>query len=117
MRFGVFDHIDANGMALGEQYEHRLRFVEMYEALGFYCYHLAEHHATELGMAPSSSVFLSAVAQRTRTLKFGPLVYLLPLHHPLRLLEEIGMLDQLSGGRFQPGVGPGGIGSRLRPRR
>jgi alkanesulfonate monooxygenase SsuD/methylene tetrahydromethanopterin reductase-like flavin-dependent oxidoreductase (luciferase family) len=108
MKFGVFDHIDANGMPLGEQYEQRLRFVARYESLGFHAYHLAEHHATQLGMASSSSIFLSAVAQRTRTLKFGPLVYLLPLHHPVRLLEEIGMLDQLSGGRFQLGVGPGG---------
>lgn len=108
MRFGVFDHIDANGMAVGKQYASRLRLVERYEALGFYCYHLTEHHATDLGMASSPSVFLAAVAQRTCTIKLGTLVYLLPLHHPLRLLEEIGMLDQLSGGRFQLGVGRGG---------
>lgn len=108
MRFGVFDHIDANGQPVGEQYDGRLRLVELYERLGFYCYHLTEHHATELGMASSPSVFLAAVAQRTRTLKFGSLVYLLPLHHPVRLLEEIAMLDQLSGGRLQVGVGRGG---------
>ena len=108
MRFGVFDHIDAAGIPAGEQYAQRLRLVERYEALGFYCYHLTEHHATELGMAPSPSVFLAAVAQRTSTIKLGTLVYLLPLHHPVRLLEEVGMLDQLSGGRFQLGVGRGG---------
>jgi alkanesulfonate monooxygenase SsuD/methylene tetrahydromethanopterin reductase-like flavin-dependent oxidoreductase (luciferase family) len=108
MRFGIFDHIDANGMAIGEQYQQRLRLVELYEALGFHCYHLTEHHATELGRASSPSVFLAAVAQRTTTIKLGTLVYLLPLHHPVRLLEEIGMLDQLSGGRFQLGVGRGG---------
>jgi alkanesulfonate monooxygenase SsuD/methylene tetrahydromethanopterin reductase-like flavin-dependent oxidoreductase (luciferase family) len=108
MKFGVFDHIDANGMAVGEQYAQRLRLIERYEALGFYAYHLTEHHATDLGMASSPSVFLAAVAQRTRTIKLGTLVYLLPLHHPVRLLEEIGMLDQLSGGRMQVGVGRGG---------
>ena len=108
MRFGIFDHIDANGLPVGEQYAQRLRLVERYETLGFYCYHLTEHHATELGMASSPSVFLAAVAQRTRTIRLGTLVYLLPLHHPVRLLEEIGMLDQLSGGRFQIGVGRGG---------
>jgi alkanesulfonate monooxygenase SsuD/methylene tetrahydromethanopterin reductase-like flavin-dependent oxidoreductase (luciferase family) len=108
MKFGIFDHIDANGLPLAEQYAQRLKLVTLYEELGFDCYHLAEHHATQLGMAPSPSLFLSAVAQRTTTLKFGPLVYLLPLHHPVRLLEEIGMLDQLSGGRLQLGVGPGG---------
>jgi len=108
MRFGVFDHIDADGQPVGEQYASRLRLVELYEKLGFYCYHLTEHHATDLGMASSPSVFLAAVAQRTTTLKLGTLVYLLPLHHPVRLLEEIGMLDQLSGGRFQVGIGRGG---------
>jgi alkanesulfonate monooxygenase SsuD/methylene tetrahydromethanopterin reductase-like flavin-dependent oxidoreductase (luciferase family) len=95
-------------MPLRELYEQRLGLVRLYEALGFYCYHLAEHHATRLGMASASSVFLSAVAQRTSRIKLGPLVYLLPLHHPVRLLEEIGMLDQLSGGRLQLGIGPGG---------
>jgi alkanesulfonate monooxygenase SsuD/methylene tetrahydromethanopterin reductase-like flavin-dependent oxidoreductase (luciferase family) len=108
MQFGIFDHIDANGMAIGDQYEERLRLVELYESLGFYCYHLTEHHATDLGMASSPSVFLSAVAQRTKTIRLGTLVYLLPLHHPIRLLEEVGMLDQLSGGRFQLGIGRGG---------
>ena len=108
MKFGIFDHIDANGMPLGQQYEQRLRLCELYDRLGFHCYHLTEHHATDLGMASSPSVFLSAVAQRTRRIRIGTLVYLLPLHHPVRLLEEIGMLDQLSGGRFQLGVGRGG---------
>jgi alkanesulfonate monooxygenase SsuD/methylene tetrahydromethanopterin reductase-like flavin-dependent oxidoreductase (luciferase family) len=108
MKFGIFDHIDANGMAIGQQYAQRLRLVELYEKLGFYCYPLTEHHATDLGMASSPSVFLAAASQHTTTIKLGTLVYLLPLHHPVRLLEEIGMLDQLTGGRFQLGVGRGG---------
>jgi len=108
LKFGIFDHIDANGMLIAEQYAQRLRLVELYEKLGFYCYHLTEHHATDLGMASSPSVFLAAASQHTKTIKLGTLVYLLPLHHPVRLLEEIGMLDQLTGGRFQLGVGRGG---------
>jgi alkanesulfonate monooxygenase SsuD/methylene tetrahydromethanopterin reductase-like flavin-dependent oxidoreductase (luciferase family) len=58
-------------------------------------------------MSPSPSVFLSAVAQRSKTLRFGPLVYLLPFYHPLRLLEEICMLDQMSNGRLEFGLGRG----------
>jgi alkanesulfonate monooxygenase SsuD/methylene tetrahydromethanopterin reductase-like flavin-dependent oxidoreductase (luciferase family) len=108
MRFGIFDHIDANGMAIGEQYAQRLRLIELYEKRGFYCYHLTEHHATDLGMASSPSVFLAAASQHTSKIKLGTLVYLLPLHHPVRLLEEVGMLDQLTGGRFQLGIGRGG---------
>ena len=84
----------------------RLKIVEAYDPAGFYAYHLAEHHSTPLGMAPSPSVFLAAVAQRTRRLRFGALVYAMPLHHPLRLIEEICMLDHLSGGRVEIGLRP-----------
>ena len=60
------------------------------------------------GCAASPGLFLAAAAaQRTRTLRFGPLVYLLPFYHPLRLIEEICMLDQMSGGRLELGVGRG----------
>jgi alkanesulfonate monooxygenase SsuD/methylene tetrahydromethanopterin reductase-like flavin-dependent oxidoreductase (luciferase family) len=107
MQFGIFDHLDRYDLPLREYYEARLRLVELYDSTGFYAYHLAEHHATPLGMAPSPSVFLSAVAQRTRRLRFGPLVYALPLHHPLRMIEEICMLDQMSGGRLEIGFGRG----------
>jgi alkanesulfonate monooxygenase SsuD/methylene tetrahydromethanopterin reductase-like flavin-dependent oxidoreductase (luciferase family) len=107
IEFGVFDHLDRTGAPLADYYEDRLKIVEAYDRAGFYAYHLAEHHATPLGMAPSPNVFLSAVAQRTRRLRFGPLIYALPLHHPLRLIEEICMLDQLSGGRLDIGFGRG----------
>ena len=107
MRFGIFDHLDDSGLPLSRHFEARLRLIEAYDRLGFYGYHLAEHHNTPLGYAPSPSVFLSAVAQRTERLKFGPMVYLLPLYHPLRLIDEICMLDQLSHGRFLYGVGRG----------
>jgi len=107
MEFGVFDHVDSNGLPLADFYEARLQLVEVYDRGGFYAYHVAEHHATPLGLAASPSVYLAAVVQRTRRLKFGPLVYTLPLYHPLRLIEEICMLDQLSGGRLQVGIGRG----------
>ena len=108
MEFGVFDHLDRDDQALADYYyEARLQIIEAYDRLGFYAYHVAEHHATPLGMAPSPSVFLAAVAQRTRRLRFGPLVYALPLYHPLRMIEEICMLDQMSGGRLEIGFGRG----------
>lgn len=107
MEFGVFDHLDRGPGSLGEDFEHRLMLAERYDAAGFRAYHQAEHHGTPLGAAPSPSVFLAALAQRTKRLRFGPLVYTLPLYHPLRLLEEIVMLDQMSGGRLELGVGKG----------
>src|SRR2546428_8396845 len=105
--FRMFDHVDRSDEPLGALYEHRLKLVEAAEAAQFRTYHVAEHHATRLGMAPSPGIFLAAVAQRTRRIRFGPLVYLLPRYTPLRLIEEIAMLDQMSGGRFGLGVGLG----------
>jgi alkanesulfonate monooxygenase SsuD/methylene tetrahydromethanopterin reductase-like flavin-dependent oxidoreductase (luciferase family) len=107
LQVGVFDHLDRGTLPLGEHYESRLKLITAYERCGIARYHLAEHHATPLGMAPAPSVFLAAVAQRTRHLRFGPLVYTLSLHHPLRVAEEICMLDQMSGGRLELGVGRG----------
>src|ERR1700757_233066 len=105
--FGVFDWIDRGTQPLSQLYEDRLQLLAAADEAGFFCYHLAEHHATLLGMAPSRALFLTAATQRTRRIRLGPLVYLLPLYDPLRLIEEVAMLDQLSGGRLELGVGRG----------
>lgn len=106
-RFGIFDHLERRDVPLDQLYAERLQLLQAADEAGFYCYHLAEHHSTPLGSAPSPGIFLAAVAARTRRMHFGPLVYLLPLYNPLRLVEEICMLDQLSGGRLEIGVGRG----------
>jgi alkanesulfonate monooxygenase SsuD/methylene tetrahydromethanopterin reductase-like flavin-dependent oxidoreductase (luciferase family) len=108
LKFGIFDHLDDGGLPLGEFFESRHKLIETIERAGFAGYHLAEHHSTPLGHATSPSVFLAAAFARTKALRMGPLVYVLPLHHPLRLYEEICMLDHLSGGRLLMGVGRGG---------
>ncbi len=108
LKFAIFDHLDSDGGPLGQFFENRLRLLELIEQSGFHAYHMAEHHSTPLGMAGSPSVFLAAAIQRTSKIRIGPLVYVLPLHHPLRLYEEICMLDHLSGGRLTVGVGRGG---------
>jgi alkanesulfonate monooxygenase SsuD/methylene tetrahydromethanopterin reductase-like flavin-dependent oxidoreductase (luciferase family) len=111
LQFGVFDHIEpVPGMDLEQIYAHRLIQIEQLDKAGFYAYHLAEHHTPAVhSLAPSQNVFLAAVSQRTKHLRFGPCVYVLPLHHPVRLIEEISMLDSLSGGRMEIGVGRGGV--------
>ena len=111
LQFGVFDHIEPiPGVPLDQIYRERLDQIEQLEAAGFYSYHLAEHHTPAVhSLAPSQNVFLAAAAERTKTMRLGPCVYVLPLHHPVRLIEEICMLDNLSGGRMDIGVGRGGI--------
>lgn len=107
MQFGVTDHVDTSGILPAEQLEQRLRLVELYEELGFARYMLTEHHGTPLCLVPSPHLFLAAASQRTSRIRLGTLVTLLPLYNPLRLIEEVGMLDQLTGGRLELGMGRG----------
>src|SRR4051794_28704958 len=108
MKFGIFDHVDRQyDRPLAQEFDERLEYVKAADELGFYGYHIAEHHATPLNMVPVPGVYLGALARATKKIRIGPLVYLLPLYSPLRLLEEIAMLDHLSHGRLDVGVGRG----------
>ncbi|HEY8693824.1 MAG TPA: LLM class flavin-dependent oxidoreductase, partial [Chloroflexota bacterium] len=107
LRFGLFDWLDRGQADIAALYDQRLRLLEYADKAGYAIYHLAEHHGTPLGMAPSPNLFLATAAQRTRHIRLGPLVYIVPLYNPMRLAEEICMLDQLSGGRLELGVGRG----------
>jgi alkanesulfonate monooxygenase SsuD/methylene tetrahydromethanopterin reductase-like flavin-dependent oxidoreductase (luciferase family) len=107
MKIGIFDHIEDGARPLTTLFDERLRFAEAADAAGIYCMHLAEHHATPLNMVPVPGIYMGALARATRRMRMGPLVYLLPLYSPLRLIEEISMLDHLSYGRLDVGVGRG----------
>ena len=107
MKIGLFDHIEHGERPLAQLFDERLEFIKACDEAGFYCLHLAEHHATPLNMVPVPGVFLGAVARTTTRIRLGTLVYLLPLYSPLRLIEEICMLDHLSHGRLEVGVGRG----------
>ena len=111
LQFGVFDHIEPiPRVALDQIYRERLDQIAWLDDVGFYSYHLAEHHTPAVhSLAPSQNVFLAAAAERTKTMRLGPCVYVLPLHHPVRLIEEICMLDNISDGRMDIGVGRGGV--------
>ena len=107
LEFGLFDWIEWDKSAPHEIFENRLKMLEFADRNGFYSYHLAEHHLTPLSVSPSPAVFLAAAAQRTAKLRLGPLVFLLPFYNPIRLYHEICMLDNLSNGRLDLGVGRG----------
>jgi alkanesulfonate monooxygenase SsuD/methylene tetrahydromethanopterin reductase-like flavin-dependent oxidoreductase (luciferase family) len=111
LQFGVFDHIEPiPGQELDQIYRDRLHQVELFDTAGFYAYHLAEHHTPAVhSLAPSQNVFLAAASRSTSQIKLCPCIYVLPLHHPVRLIEEVCMLDHLSNGRLEVGVGRGGV--------
>ena len=105
--FCVFDHLDAGGKPTSELYDDRLAFAAAVENAGFAGYYIAEHHCTPLGHAPSPSVYIAALSQHTSRMRIGSMVHVLPAYDPLRLAEELCMLDHLSRGRLDIGVGRG----------
>src|SRR6478736_7407109 len=107
MKFGLFDHVEDAQRPLATLFDERLTFAQAADEAGIYCLHVAEHHATPLNLVPVPGIYLGAVARATKRMRLGPLCYLLPLYSPLRLAEEICILDHLSNGRMEIGVGRG----------
>ena len=107
MQFGIFDHMEQRDADLASLYEQRLQMLEFADAAGFARYHKAEHHFTPLDVAPSGTLFLAAASQRTKRMRLGTLVSLLPFYHPVRFVEEVCALDHLTRGRLDLGVGKG----------
>lgn len=107
MKFGLFDHIELTDRPLSTTFDERLALAQEADQAGFYCFHLAEHHCTPLNSTPVPGIYLGALARLTQHIHLGPLVYLLPLYTPLKLAEEICILDHLSKGRLEVGVGRG----------
>lgn len=109
-----------------DMWEDCLWYLSEAEKLGFDSLLVQEHFFTSDGYGPSMPVFLTALIERTSTARVGSYVYVAPLHHPLHLAQETAVLDQLSGGRLEVGLGIGhsmaeyrafGINPKTRPSR
>ena len=108
MRFGSFQILPLAANSSSRQLlQETLEEIAAAETLGFDNVWLTEHHATPFGTCASPSVLAAAVAMRTHRVGIGFAVHVAPLHHPLRLAEEIALVDQLSQGRVVAGLGPG----------
>lgn len=108
MKFGIMNLFPVSDGASDHQVlRDTLDEVELADQLGFDSIWLAEHHFSKYGILGSPVNFAMAVAERTRRITIGTAVLVLPLHHPLRLAEDIAALDVLSGGRVAIGVGRG----------
>ena len=109
MELGLFSLMPQRDVSktVGEIYKETIDLIELAEDIGFDTAWLTEHHFGNYCMCPSPLMLASHVAARTTRIKMGLAVLVLPLYHPMRLLEEIGMVDQLSDGRLVIGFGSG----------
>jgi alkanesulfonate monooxygenase SsuD/methylene tetrahydromethanopterin reductase-like flavin-dependent oxidoreductase (luciferase family) len=89
-------------------YDSDVRQMLAAESLGYHSVWIAEHHFNDYGLCPAPTVLAAFVAARTATLRLGMGVSLLPLHHPVDLAEQLAVLDVVSGGRLDVGIGRGG---------
>src|SRR5437867_297284 len=111
MRFGVFFQApEATGQTHGERYAEMFDLIAIADELGFDVAWLAElHFGGAFSLLSAPLMVVPVIAQRTRRIRIGTAVTLLPLHHPLSCAEHAATADLLSGGRLEFGVGRGSI--------
>lgn len=106
--FGIFDHIEGiPGTSTQQLLRDRLDLVRTADQAGFTGFYIAEHHGSDLCLAPTQEMFVAAASQVTDRIRMGPMVKLLPLHHPVRVIEDMCVVDNLTNGRLEFGVGRG----------
>lgn len=109
MKFGVLQFFSwpRREVPLPVVYERALERIEIMDRAGYDAVWLAEHHFTGYSVCPSVHMMGVQVAARTRNLRIGTAVSLAAFYHPLRLAEEVALLDVMTGGRVNWGAGRG----------
>ena len=109
MQIGVATIFQNPGRRMSDRevYLEELRLADLVEPLGFDSLWSVEHHFTDYTMVPDVTEFLAYMAGRTQRVKLGSMVIVLPWHDPVRVAEEVAMLDILAGGRVLLGIGRG----------
>jgi len=108
VKFGTFYFFQATpGQRHADIIRGELDQIEWTEELGFDEIWLTEHHFIEYGLSVDPAALASAAASRTRRIRIGLAAAILPFHHPLRLAEQMALVDIISRGRLDVGVGRG----------
>src|SRR5437870_1017133 len=106
MRFGTFSLLEKpEGLDDRQVYLNSLEQVRATEDMGYDSVWPAEHRFTEYGIMPDTMVFAAHAAAITKRIRIGTAVVVLPFHNPIRLAEQVAMVDVMSGGRYMFGVG------------
>ena len=111
LEFAIWDGFQAHDMTTADTaadvYQMHIEEAQLAEKLGYNSYYVIEHQNSYVSHLTAPNVYLTAVARNTTDLRLGVMIYQLPFHHPIRLAQEAAMLDQLSHGRLEFGVGAG----------
>ena len=109
MKFAHFSHVWAKpGLTPHERYEQLWRELQLCDETGFdYAFCVEHHFRPDESWMSSPSLYAVGAGARTKRLRVGPMGYIVPLYHPLRLAEEIALVDQMLGGRMELGLVPG----------
>lgn len=109
MKFAHFSHIwNKPGLTPHQRYEQLWREIQLCDDLGFDYGFCVEHHfCPHESWMSSPSLYAVGAGARTKNIRLGPMGYIVPLYHPLRLVEEIAIVDQMMGGRMELGLVPG----------
>jgi alkanesulfonate monooxygenase SsuD/methylene tetrahydromethanopterin reductase-like flavin-dependent oxidoreductase (luciferase family) len=110
MNFGLlisFRNSSKNELSYSELYRKHIDLAVEAEDLGYDTIWLTEHHFVEDGYSPSMLPLAAAIATRTKKIRIGTFVLLMPLHHPLHVAENAATVDAISNGRFDLGLGQG----------
>jgi alkanesulfonate monooxygenase SsuD/methylene tetrahydromethanopterin reductase-like flavin-dependent oxidoreductase (luciferase family) len=113
--FADFDHIaHKRTMSISDRLDEFIRELKLADSLGFDYYFTAEHHFSgDFSLSPSQALTCTIMAQETERIRFGPMTIVLPIADPLRIAEEFIIIDHLSGGRLEFGVGRGVVHHEL----
>ena len=117
MKFAHFSHIwNKPGYTPQARYDELWRELQLCDELGYDYGFCVEHHfRPDESWISSPSLYAVGAGSRTKRLRVGPMGYIVPLYHPLRLAEEIAIVDQMLGGRMECGLVPGINADYFRP--
>lgn len=116
LEFGLFDTFpEASRHDLTAAYEAHIAFAALGERLGYKYYFFIEHQNARFPVITSPCVYLGALAAATSTMRLGAMVFQLPMHHPIRLAQDVAMVDHLSRGRIEFALGYGTRLPEFRP--
>ncbi len=110
LEFGLWDAVggyEADSRLMADVYDEHVQLAQELEALGYHYYFCIEHQNSPVGRITAPTVFLTAVARATSKIRIGAMMWQLPFYHPVRLAQEVAMLDHLSRGRVEFGSGIG----------